>query len=62
MVFIVNKDSIAMQNRNTSETDLEESLKLLVTVANQALREEIKIMHMKMMPMKMLKKLSNDFF
>ena len=61
MVFIVNKDSKAMQNRNTSETDLEESLKLLVTVANRALREEIKIMHMKMMPMKMLKKLSNDF-
>ena len=61
MFFIVKKDSIAIQNRNTSETDLEEFLKLLVAVASRALREEIKIMHMKVMPMRMLKKLSNDF-
>ena len=61
MFFIVKKDSIAMQNRNTSETDLEQFLKLLVAVATRALREEIKIMHMKVVPMRMLKKLSNDF-
>ena len=50
-----------MQNRNTSETDLLESLKSLVYVARRILGEENQAMHMKTMPMKMLKELSNDF-
>ena len=50
-----------MQNRNTSETDLLESLKPLVYVARRILGEEDQAMHMKAIPMKMLKELSNDF-
>ena len=60
-LFIVNKNSRAVQNRNTSETDLLESLKSLVYVARRILGEENQAMHMKTMPMKMLKELSNDF-